>query len=324
MTAPPLIVRDVSSTEVRSISTKRATWRRGGVAHVPILEQVRLLARVRIASPRQFGVAFEHDVWWAYKRIQRLCQQGLADRARPLRDLPGVVWATPAGLAALGLARSKPPRLSLDRLGHDLAVTELLLSLRRATGASVLTERELRREQGSRGGAPVPIAASRGILPSVHWPDLAVEAEGRRWAVEIEFSAKGRERLRRTLAAYRRSSYSGVAYYVRDPALARAISSAAFDSGLNGELSLRAWELWPTPSGDVAEIERIARRHRERAATSGVSACNDGARRAESGPDTRREKERIVAIEAWERELERRDSEQVGRRLRLARRPKGS
>ncbi len=85
------------------------------------LEQVRLLARVRVASPRQFACAFEHDVWWAYKRIQQLCEQGLADRARPLRDLPSVAWATPAGLVAAGLARSKPPSLSLDRLGHDLA-----------------------------------------------------------------------------------------------------------------------------------------------------------------------------------------------------------
>jgi hypothetical protein len=161
-THPSLIVRPVSSTEARSPSAKISERRRGGAAHVPILEQVRLLARVRGVSPRQFGAAFEHDAWSAYKRIQRLCEQGLADRARPLRDLPSVVWATPAGLAAVGLERSRPLRLSLDRLAHDLAFTELLLSLRRTAGGNVVTERELRRDQASSSVGLIRIAAGGG------------------------------------------------------------------------------------------------------------------------------------------------------------------
>ncbi|MCA1680018.1 MAG: hypothetical protein LC777_14270 [Actinobacteria bacterium] len=188
----------------------------------------------------------------------------------------------------------------------------------------MLTERELRREQGSPTAATVRIPGSQGRRPGFHWPDLAVEAEGRRWAVEIEFSAKGRERLRQILTGYRRSSYAGVVYYVGEPALARAISSAAFDCGLSGELRLRAWDLWPTPSQAAAEIERIARQHRERATSSGACDRDDGARGVETWTDARRVQERAAAIETWERELERRDAEQGGRRLRLARQPKGS
>lgn len=283
-----------------------------------LLEQLRFLARVRVASPRQFGAAFEHDAWWAYKRIARLCDQGLADRARPLREFPAAVWATPAGLAAVGLARSRPPRLSLDRLAHDLAVTELFLDLGRTPGVSVLTERELRREQRRPG--PIPVAHGRSAGPATHCPDLVVEVEGRCWAVEIEFSAKGRERLRRILAAYRGSDYTGVVYYLREPALARAISRLALDCGLNGELALRAWELWPAPLQDTAEIERVASRHREVASERG-----NGARPTRGTPQNdadldRRQRERAAAIEGWERELERRDAEQSGSRLRLARR----
>jgi Replication-relaxation len=289
---------------------------------VSLLEQLRFLARVRVASPRQFGAAFEHDAWWAYKRIARLCDQGLADRARPLREFPAAVWATPAGLAAVGLARSRPPRLSLDRLAHDLAVTELLLELGRTPRVCVLTERELWREQGRPGG--IPVAGGRSAGSATHCPDLVVEVGGRRWAVEIEFSAKGRERLRRILAAYRGSDYTGVVYYVREPALARAISRLALDSRLNGDLALRAWELWPTPLQDTAEIERVARRHREAALDRGNGApATRRAPRTDADMD-RRQRERAAAIEGWERELERRDSEQSGSRLRLARRAAGS
>jgi Replication-relaxation len=285
---------------------------------VSLLEQLRFLARVRVASPRQFGAAFEHDAWWAYKRIARLCDQGLADRARPLREFPAAVWATPAGLAAVGLTRSRPPRLSLARLAHDLAVTELLLELGRTPGVSVLTERELQREQ--RRAGRIPVARGRSTGPATHCPDLAVEVGGRRWAVEIEFSAKGRERLRRILEAYRRSDYTGVVYYLREPTLAWAISRLALDCGLNGELALRAWELWPAPSKDTAEIERVARRHREAASERGNGAPPTRRRPWQDADIDRRERERAAAIEGWERELERRDAEQSGSRLRLVRR----
>lgn len=287
-----------------------------------LLEQLRFLARVRVASPRQFGAAFEHDAWWAYKRIARLCDQGLADRARPLREFPAAVWATPAALAAVGLVRSRPPRLSLDRVAHDLAVTELLLELGRTPGVSVLTERELRREQRRPG--PIPVAAGRSAGSTTHCPDLVVEVEGRRWAVEIEFSAKGRERLRRILAAYRRSDYTGVVYYLREPALARAISRLALDCGLNGEFALRAWELWPDPSQDTAEIERVACRHREVASERGDSAPPTRRAPREDADIDRRQRERAAAIEGWERELERRDAEQSRDRLRLMRRAAGT
>lgn len=288
------------------------------------LEQIRFLARVRVASPRQFACAFEHDVWWAYKRIQRLCEQGLADRARPLRDLPSVAWATPAALASAGLARSKPPSLSLDRLGHDLAVTELLLSLRRPAAGSVLTERELRREQGSPAAGLIRVAPGQGTRAALHCPDLAVEVEGGRWAVEIEFSAKGRERLLRILTAYRGSDYAGVVYYVREPALARAISRLALDCGLNGKLTLRAWELWPGPAQDAAEIESAARRHRALVTEDENDRSPTVRTPSEDAGNDRRERERAAAIDAWERQLEHRDAQGSNRRPRFAHRVTGA
>jgi hypothetical protein len=300
-----------------------ATATRGGPAHVPVIDQLHFLVRVRVASPRQFGLAFDHDVWWAYKRIEQLCRQGLADRDRPLRDLPGVVWATPEGLAAVGLARARPPRLSLDRLAHDLAVTELLLSLRRTPGARVRGERELRRGQGSPPAGVISVHAGPRHART-HCPDLAVEFGGRRWAVEVEFSPKGKQRLRSILSGYRGSEYrGGVVYYVREPDLAATLSRTALDCGLGARLALRPWELWPSPSPSVGEIQGLARRHRElaeeRVAPQEPShRCNPAGASADES-----ERERLAAIEAWERQLERRDG-QRGRRPRLGRRGKGA
>jgi hypothetical protein len=225
--------------------------RRGGAPHVPVIEQLRFLSRVRVASPRQFGLAFEHDAWWAYKRIERLKADGLADGARPLRDLPGVVWATPDGLAAAGQPRSRKPRLSLDRLGHDLAVTELLLHLQRTSAAAVLSERELWREPASPspGLIEVPPGPGRGGGSATHCPDLAVDVHGRRWAVEVEFTLKGRERLRGILTAYRQSSYAAVVYYVREAAIARALARGADDRGLGHRLNPDPPFRRPVPSG---------------------------------------------------------------------------
>ena len=280
--------------------------RRGGPAHVPLVEQVRFLTRVRVCSPRQFGAAFDHDVWWAYKRIDRLCGQGLADRSRPLRELPGIVRATADGLAAAGLARSRTPRVSLDRLAHDLAVTELLLWFERTRSQSVIAERELWRGAGE---GLIDISGVRGRR--THCPDLALEVDGTEWAVEVEFSLKGATRLRNILSAYRRSSYAGVVYYVREPGLARTMSRLATESDLGERLRLRAWELWPLPSGHVAEIEAIAREHRGSTAQASAPLRQDHPRRPAA------ETNRAAEIKAWEEELERRDRDRTAGRFRL-------
>lgn len=302
------------SLDLTGTQTGPECRRRGGAAHVPTLAQLRFLARVSVASPRQFGAAFEHDVWWAYKRVGRLRAQGLAEGARPLRELPGVVWATPDGLAAAGLARSKKPQLSLDRLGHELAVTELLLTLRKASAAAVLTERELWQEPGSSpsGLIRLPPRSSRNGRSADHCPDLAVDVEGRRWAVEVEFSLKGRERLRSILTGYRDSSYAGVVYYVREPAIARAIVRSADDCGLGRRLALRAWKLWPGPSDAIAEIERLALEQRARATRRSQPGEEPDAEQKQRRNTTAREREREAAIAAWEKQLERRDADRAG------------
>lgn len=293
----------MSASEMKPFRVRRP----GGPAHVPLMEQLRFLTRVRVASPRQFGIALDHDVWWAYKRIEQLCKQGLAERSRPLRELPGIVWATPDGLAAAGLTRSRLPRPSVDRIGHDLAVTELLLSIEHAERQTVLSEREL-----WRGAGEGPIDVAGGVSgPNRHCADLVVMMGETSWAAEVEFSLKGATRLRKILGAYRASPYEGVVYYVREPALARTISRLALEADVGDRLRIRPWRLWPAPSESADVIETIAQEHRAAASAAVTPIREERAQRPQV------DDERAAAIEAWDRELARRDREHKGNRLRL-------
>ena len=260
----------------------RAPRPRGGVAHVTQADQLAVLSSVQVATPRQFGLAFAHDVWWAYKRLDRLALDGLIARARPRAGLPGVVWLTPAGLTVAGCVPGRQMQQSLERLRHDLAVTELLVDVRTRAIPVIATERELRRDDAERP----------------HCPDLVVATEAGECAVEIEFSAKSRARLRRILDAYRRDRYAQVIYYLRSDGLARRVSQLARECGLADRLELRPWMLWPDPTPRAAEIEAVAAAHRQ-----GCAAPADPPRASEPA----REYERAEAIEAWERELARRD-----------------
>ena len=265
---------------------------RGGLAHVAQTDQLAFLSSVQVATPRQFGLAFDHDVWWAYKRLDRLARHGLIARARPQAGLPGVVWLTPAGLTAAGCVPGRQMQQSVDRLRHDLAVTELLVDLRTRAIPVIATERELRRDDAERP----------------HCPDLVVATEAGECALEVEFSVKSRARLRRILDGYRGTRYAEVIYYLRSDGLARTLAQIASECGLGDRLELRPWMLWPDPTPRAAEIEAVAAAHRQADATPA-----DPPRVSEPV----RERDRAEAIEAWERELARRDGKTAPRLRRV-------
>lgn len=233
-----------------------ASSRRGGPAHVPLAELLAFLAAVRIASVAQFARAFAHDYAWAYKRLRALRNQGLADRKHEHRSLPAAYFVSADGLATIGLPRSRPPRLSLDRLAHDFAITEGLLEFR--PRAELTPERELLREPGQESLLRLPSRRNAG--PKTHCPDLvAVNQRAEHWGVEIEFARKGAARLSAILAGYRSSRrYAGVVYFVRDAAMARLLARCASEQRLGRGLRIAAWIYWPRPSREAREIEEIA------------------------------------------------------------------
>lgn len=192
-----------------------------------------------------------------YAQLARLVKVGLvenlrngpANRCRP-RNVHALVVPTRLAYAFIGsgLAYRAP---ALGTLLHTLAVAELGMHFERQ-GYAVTTDREIRSqatawrsefERARRAEQPLPPAPSsapwivtkqpageRGAAwpGRTHAPDLVLEKEGDRWAVEVELTAKNDRDLRAVLQAFDRTrKYTGVLYYTPDRAIAAKIERTA-------------------------------------------------------------------------------------------------
>jgi hypothetical protein len=136
----------------------------------------------------------DHNAGRTYSHLQRLAASGYV--ARVAGGESGAVVMTRDGWRRLGRAVNDVPRGMTYGLGlrHACAVSWVaaLLSLRERTW---IAERQMRRQQVWQ--VPVLWTGSRGT----HRPDLGMERDGRRMAIEVELSPKAPRRLRATSPA---------------------------------------------------------------------------------------------------------------------------
>jgi DNA-binding PadR family transcriptional regulator len=140
-----------------------------------------------------------------YRRLSALVEMGLLSHRRVFHGQPGVFAITNGGLA-IAESSLPLPRLDLRTYRHDLGCVwlELQIVRRMASGEVVVSEREMRSRDrralidGGHGlfGVELPGVGPAG-QPRLHYPDLTIlDADsGRRWAVELELTPKGRRRL---------------------------------------------------------------------------------------------------------------------------------
>jgi hypothetical protein len=144
-------------------------------------------------------------------------------------------WITGRGGQVIGQRRRRPPQVTQAR-EHEEAIVSLATRAEldpRMVEGHVLTERECRaRERDQtpdRERYSVELhGPDRG--DRTRWPDLVLEADGRRTAIEIEFSPKYTPRLAGIIAGYRSSSYEQVRFYVINPRLGARIAELAGDA----------------------------------------------------------------------------------------------
>lgn len=194
---------------------------------------VRWIGRLRFAEAEQIAGRFEMDLHNAYRRLRGLIALDLVEHRRVFHAQPGAYTTTRAGLELAGL-RLPPGRIDIRTYEHDRLMGDVAIALEREFGAAAMvTEREMRSVDAT--ADPPRYAVRRGASESkraLHFPDLAVELDdGRRLAVEVELSAKGRTRLDSIVTAYVRAPrVSEVRYYVAPAALDgvnRAVDRAA-------------------------------------------------------------------------------------------------
>jgi len=172
-----------------------------------------------MVTAAQIAKRFELGRAVCYARLSGLAKLGLLEHRRIFHAEPGVYLATRQGLHAVDL-ELPPARVDLRTYRHDIELTSLVTELECEFGRErVVTEREIRahdtpglRQQndyrprfGVQLGRPGPTPLTPAGYPRVHYPDVAVTADGRRagmLAIELERVVKGRTRLRSILRAY--------------------------------------------------------------------------------------------------------------------------
>ncbi len=200
------------------------------------------LAEHRMALPDHVAALLGASESAARARLSRLAKAGYIESARVFYNRPAMHLIAPAGLKALGSTLPEP-RLDVHSYQHDAGVAWLWIAARGGTFGplrEVIGERRMRSNDGRRDPDYEPLGVKLGGVgprggEALHYPDLLLRTvDGRRVALELELSSKGRVRLERILAGYAADArIDGVVYLVESSAVARSVQAAARRLGIS-------------------------------------------------------------------------------------------
>lgn len=200
------------------------------------------------------------------RRLRALAGQGFIARRRVFDGQPACCQIRRLGLAAIG-SELPPPRLKLAYYEHDVGLAWIWLAAQRGAFGpvrDVIGERRLRSRDGRLTAemaaqrdfadplalADEPLGVRLGGVgrrghERLHYPDLLIVThEGKRIAVELELSPKGRARLEGILLGFASDlRIDAVLYLVEDRPAGRAlgerIQGASRRLGLDGLVAVR-------------------------------------------------------------------------------------
>jgi hypothetical protein len=221
----------------------------------------------------------------ARKRLRALEGQGLLCRDAIFYRYPPHYRVSRNGLEVIG-SRLSVPKRALN-VGHDIGVAWLWLAARRGAFGSlreVISERRMRSTDGIQmhaarrtgRGEDEPFGvrlsgAGPGGRPRLHYPDLLlVDHAGRRIAVELELSSKGRARRNQIIGGYASDRrIDAVLYLVKDQRIARDVQQAARRVGFEQRVLVQPVRMGP---GQAPAVGAGAARGAERGGGRGAQA----------------------------------------------------
>jgi hypothetical protein len=214
------------------------------------LDLLAFLAEHRLALPEHAAALLGVQPTTARARLSRLVEVGCVRFKPVFHRQPPMYLITRAGLNLLG-SSLPPPRLDLRVYEHDVGVAWLWLAACAGVFGpvrQVIAERRLRSYDAARDSDPhraEPLGVRLGGVgprgqERLHYPDLLLHtADGRRIALELELSAKGR-RLEAILSGYAADRrVDGVVYLVESESVARAVRDTARRIGLSSLIHLQ-------------------------------------------------------------------------------------
>jgi hypothetical protein len=181
-------------------------------------------------------------------RLRALQARGYIRRERPFGGEASFFLITAAGLRAVG-SQLPAPRLRFSSVEHDLGLAWLWLAARAGALGPLrepVSERQMRsRDATAKPGDP-PLGVRLGGVGAagrarLHYPDLLLITEqGKRVAIELELSAKGRSRRDTILGGYAADvRIATVLYLVGNRALGRSIQRSANSMGIEHLVRVR-------------------------------------------------------------------------------------
>jgi hypothetical protein len=241
-------------------------------------ELLLFLAEHRVALETQVQMLLGVSAETAERRLRVLAAQGFLARQRIFCGEPACCHIRSRGLAAV--ASGLPtPRPKLAYYEHDIGLAWIWLAAKRGSLGplrEVISERRMRSEDGrQRGGPLVPGGAAEYLADPrgrdrLHYPDLLlVTRPGKRVAVELELSSKGRSRLDGILLGYAADGrVDGVLYLVADDPAGRRIGGNVRDTARRLGIS------------DLVGVGRLrVPDSRSRGARGGFARARDASRR---------------------------------------------
>jgi hypothetical protein len=248
------------------------------------------VAEHRLVLPNHVQALLDVSATTAARRLRALEQAGLVGRETLFYRYPAHYRIERRGLELVG-SRLPVPRQSLN-IAHDVGVAWLWLAARRGAFGSlsgVVSERAMRSRDGVEAHArqvtgrseaePLGVRLSgpdsRG-RPRLHYPDLLlIDREGRRIAVELELSSKGRTRRHQIIGGYARDRRIGaVLYLVEDHRICREVQAAARRFGFERTVSVQRVRVG---AGQVPTLGAATSRAVARDSTRGPTAERGGA-----------------------------------------------
>jgi hypothetical protein len=167
--------------------------------------------------------------------------------------------------AQSGSARSFTFRCEVDLVKSALGTPiALVIQLEHPDGALVRTERECRTLEATEAGRySVPVLRP-GREEERRWPDVVLEANGRRSALELELSAKGTTRLQAIVDAYAAAPWFDEVVFLAAEAsiakrLARCVARAPQRPALRGTTIARTPTLRVVPWPELRADDQRAR-----------------------------------------------------------------
>ena len=246
------------------------------------LELLWFLAEHRMALPGHVAALLGTSEAAARSRLARLVDAGYVRKDPLFYKQPAMYLIARAGLGVIGSALPTPRR-DVHTYEHDAGVGWLWIAARHGTFGRVreiVGERRMRSHDGARDRdshpTSEPLAVKLGGLgpggrESLHYPDLLLRtADGRRVALELELSSKGRARLNKIMAGYAADPrIDGVVYLVPTASLARSVKAAARRAGIPELVHIQ--RVRSTVSSPAAAPTRVAQRSARAAHVGGPS-----------------------------------------------------